>query len=319
MKNRSTFICCSAPGRCSCCSPVSALVYAQDETDQDRSWLRPDRRGIVARPARRPTARCWRLTRSTPLAACSGDRLKPSRTTRATRWTSPRRSPTSLSRRMAFRRSSASPTPTRCWRLVRSFRRRASPSSRRARPRRCCRIRSAICSSWRALAITCRRLPPPNMLTRTSATPLTCCRMKASNTRRCWRATSRRALRNWAARLSSKTPTPTTRPTSRRRSPSCARCPNSRPSTSSPPCLTTSGRSCCKCARPGWMVRSSAVTATIRPTFVSVAGDSANNVFFTTHALMDSELGTDGDQGVHRRLHRRIRSRAGERFRRARL
>lgn len=30
------------------------------------------------------------------------------------------------------------------------------------------------------------------------------------------------------------------------------------------------------------------------PDIVSVAGESANNVFFTTHALMDSELGTDG-------------------------
>ncbi|MCC6802922.1 MAG: ABC transporter substrate-binding protein [Anaerolineae bacterium] len=30
------------------------------------------------------------------------------------------------------------------------------------------------------------------------------------------------------------------------------------------------------------------------PDIVSVAGDSANNVFFTTHALMDSEIGTDG-------------------------
>jgi branched-chain amino acid transport system substrate-binding protein len=29
---------------------------------------------------------------------------------------------------------------------------------------------------------------------------------------------------------------------------------------------------------------------------VSVAGDSANNVFFTTHALMDPELGTEGIQ-----------------------
>lgn len=30
------------------------------------------------------------------------------------------------------------------------------------------------------------------------------------------------------------------------------------------------------------------------PDIVSVAGESANNVFFTTHALMDSEIGTDG-------------------------
>ncbi len=30
------------------------------------------------------------------------------------------------------------------------------------------------------------------------------------------------------------------------------------------------------------------------PDIVSVAGDSANNVFFTTHALMDPDLGTDG-------------------------
>lgn len=32
------------------------------------------------------------------------------------------------------------------------------------------------------------------------------------------------------------------------------------------------------------------------PDLVSVAGDSANNVFFTTHALMDTELGTEGIQ-----------------------
>jgi branched-chain amino acid transport system substrate-binding protein len=32
------------------------------------------------------------------------------------------------------------------------------------------------------------------------------------------------------------------------------------------------------------------------PDIVSVAGDSANNVFFTTHALMDSELSTEGIQ-----------------------
>jgi branched-chain amino acid transport system substrate-binding protein len=30
------------------------------------------------------------------------------------------------------------------------------------------------------------------------------------------------------------------------------------------------------------------------PDILSVAGDSANNVYFTTHALMDSDLGTDG-------------------------
>ena len=30
------------------------------------------------------------------------------------------------------------------------------------------------------------------------------------------------------------------------------------------------------------------------PDIISVAGDSANNVFFTTHALMDTDLGTDG-------------------------
>ncbi|MFN8451873.1 MAG: ABC transporter substrate-binding protein [Anaerolineae bacterium] len=30
------------------------------------------------------------------------------------------------------------------------------------------------------------------------------------------------------------------------------------------------------------------------PDIVSVAGDSSSNVFFTTHALMDSEIGTDG-------------------------
>lgn len=30
------------------------------------------------------------------------------------------------------------------------------------------------------------------------------------------------------------------------------------------------------------------------PDIISVAGESANNVFFTTHALMDSELGTEG-------------------------
>ncbi len=30
------------------------------------------------------------------------------------------------------------------------------------------------------------------------------------------------------------------------------------------------------------------------PDILSVAGDSANNVYFTTHALMDTELGTDG-------------------------
>ncbi|MCC6613185.1 MAG: ABC transporter substrate-binding protein [Anaerolineae bacterium] len=30
------------------------------------------------------------------------------------------------------------------------------------------------------------------------------------------------------------------------------------------------------------------------PDIVSVAGEAANNVFFTTHALMDSEIGTDG-------------------------
>lgn len=32
------------------------------------------------------------------------------------------------------------------------------------------------------------------------------------------------------------------------------------------------------------------------PDIVSVAGESANNVFFTTHALMDTELGTEGIQ-----------------------
>lgn len=30
------------------------------------------------------------------------------------------------------------------------------------------------------------------------------------------------------------------------------------------------------------------------PDIISVAGESANNVYFTTHALMDSEIGTDG-------------------------
>jgi branched-chain amino acid transport system substrate-binding protein len=30
------------------------------------------------------------------------------------------------------------------------------------------------------------------------------------------------------------------------------------------------------------------------PDIVSVAGESANNVYFTTHALMDADLGTDG-------------------------
>ncbi len=42
--------------------------------------------------------------------------------------------------------------------------------------------------------------------------------------------------------------------------------PISRTSTSSRRCLTTSVRSCCKCARRGWTVRLSAVTATTRPT-----------------------------------------------------
>ena len=65
-------------------------------------------------------------------------------------------------------------------------------------------------------------------------------------------------------------------------------------STSSRRCPTTSVRSCCKCAKPVWTGPIVGGDGYDTPDIISVAGDSANNVYFTTHALMDPDLGTDG-------------------------
>ena len=55
------------------------------------------------------------------------------------------------------------------------------------------------------------------------------------------------------------------------------------------------------------------------PDLVQVAGAASDNVFFTTHALMDPDGRHGRHQGVHQRLHRRVRPRSRERVRGARL
>ena len=55
------------------------------------------------------------------------------------------------------------------------------------------------------------------------------------------------------------------------------------------------------------------------PDLLTVAGDAANNVFFTTHALMDATGGTDGIKKFIAGLQDRVRARPGERVRRPRL
>ena len=65
--------------------------------------------------------------------------------------------------------------------------------------------------------------------------------------------------------------------------------------------------------------RSSAATATTRPTSSRSPARRPSNVFFTTHALMDATARHRRHQEVHRRLQGRVRQRSGERVRRPRL
>ena len=52
------------------------------------------------------------------------------------------------------------------------------------------------------------------------------------------------------------------------------------------------------------------------PLLVEVAGAGAENVYFTTHSLMDADLGTRRGEEVHRRLPGRVQEPARERLRR---
>ena len=271
-----------------------------------RWWLRADRRRVDASTCRPPTARCWRSRRSTPRAASSASPSTSSSMTASTTWASPPRPPSSSWRRTRSRPSSATPTRTPCSRRRRCSRRPASPTSRSAPPRPRSRPRPATRCSWPPSVTTSRRRRARSTPCRTLARPPTCCPTTASSTRPSWAATSSRRSRPPVAPSSWRMSTRTRRPTSRPRSPS------SRPSPTQPDFYYIA-------AMPynvGPVVkqfRDAGLTGPIvggdgydAPDLVEVAGAAADNVFFTTHALMDA----DGRHGWHQEVHHRLHTRS---------